>query len=215
MFQMALTFETLLDKYPELVNFVTSSVADFDESHDLNHAVTVTIRAHAIMASLDPSFDEQLLVFMAMLHDVRDHKYTSSITRDQLVDFVKIHLGEEKMVHVMHVIENLSWSKESQGKRERCIPGLENYLIAVGDADRLEAIGAVGIERCYAFGKAKYPNLTHEEATKRVVDHCDEKLLRIYPEHFIVSDYARKLAEPLHEEIVRFREDPSTFEFNV
>lgn len=204
--QMSLISETLF-------NFVKGAVTPFDESHDLNHAVTVTNAAHKIMLTLDPTYDRELLSYMAMLHDVRDHKYPKSISEEELVTFIRSRFSEEKLVQIMYVIENLSWSKEASGKRKPCPPELLHYLIAVGDADRLEAIGKVGLKRCYEFGKAKNPDQTHDQLVERVVEHCHEKLLRLYMENFIVSDYARTIAHPLHLEIVEFLNNPFDHEF--
>lgn len=196
-----------------LVAFVRQSVAHFDESHDLNHALTVTNVADKIMATLQAEYDYELLSYMAMLHDVIDHKYPESISEDELRNFVLGQLGEEKLEQVMYVVNNLSWSKESSGRRKPTPEGLINYLVAVSDADRLEAIGSVGLKRCYEFGKAKHPDYTHEQLVERVRIHCHEKLLRLYPEHFIVSERARKMALPLHQEILRFVESPESFTF--
>jgi uncharacterized protein len=196
-----------------LSNFVQQSVAHFDESHDFNHAKTVTTSAHKIMHSLQPEYDTELLSYMAMLHDVRDHKYPNSITEDELKEFVRSQLGEDKLEQVMYVIENLSWSKEEKGLRKVPPSGLENYLIAVSDADRLEAIGKVGLKRCYEFSRAKHPDYTHEQIVNRVVVHCHEKLLRLYAEHFIVSECAQEIAEPLHDEILVFLENPTKYVF--
>jgi len=209
MFQMALTYETLMCNFDNLVNFVRYAVAEFDESHDLNHAISVTLNSHKIMTSFGESFDSKLLIYMAMLHDVCDHKYPNSISKEELEEFIKNNLGENQTKYVMYIVNNLSWSKESQGKREPCEKWMQNYLIAIGDADRLEAIGYIGIKRCFIFGKAKYPYMTDNEAIQRVIEHCDEKLLRIYPEYFIVSNYARIIAEPLHKETIKFRENPT------
>lgn len=196
-----------------LVFFVKNSVSHFDESHNLDHAIAVTNRSHEIMKSLQSDYDSDLLSYMAMLHDVRDHKYPESITEEDLKIFIKTQLGDKKLEQVMFIIENLSWSKESKGLRETPPPEISNYLIAVSDADRLEAIGEIGIKRCYNFAKAKYSGYTHEQLVKRVIDHSNEKLLKLYNEYFIVSDHARKIAFPLHQEIIKFLESPESFVF--
>lgn len=196
-----------------LVAFVRQSVAHFDESHDLNHALTVTNSSHKIMATLQEEYDHELLSYMAMLHDVRDHKYPESISEEELKSFILEQIGDEKLEKVMFVVDNLSWSKESSGRRKPAPHELANYLTAVSDADRLEAIGSVGLKRCYEFGRAKHPDYTHEQQVERVRVHCYEKLLRLYNEHFIVSECARKIALPLHQEILRFVENPDSFSF--
>lgn len=146
-----------------------------------------------------------------MLHDVCDHKYPESISREELVNFIETQLGHDKMEQVMFVVDNLSWSKEAKGQRKQPSEFLANYLKAVSDADRLEAIGQIGLKRCYEFTKAKNPLYTHEELITHVVIHCKEKLLRLYLENFIVSPCAREIALPLHREIEEFVENPSSF----
>lgn len=206
-----MTSKCILDQ--ALYEFVKDSVKSFDESHDLNHAITVTNSAHRIMRTLQETYDLQLLSYMAMLHDVCDHKYPESITKEMLYEFVVNHLGEEKMENVKFVIENLSWSKEVKGLRKQIPSELSNYMIAVSDADRLEAIGRIGLKRCYAFTKAKNSDMDHDEIVRNVVAHCNEKLLRLYNDGFIVSEIAREIAKPLHKEIEMFMKKPSEYEF--
>lgn len=83
-------------------------------------------------------------------------------------------------------------------------PKLSPYLDALRDADRLEAIGQIGIDRCIAYSISIGRRIPEE-----VVDHCHEKLLRLYNEKFIVTEEGRKLAEPLHQIILDFVKDNS------
>ncbi|TNV75622.1 hypothetical protein FGO68_gene13461 [Halteria grandinella] len=157
------------------------------------------------MHSLQPSgFDFDLLCCAALLHDVCDHKYPQSIKRGDLDAFIYETVGKEKGGDVIFIIDNVSWSKEDKARRGEAVPvpvppHLKEYLDAVRDADRLEAIGQVGIDRCIAYSVSIGRKIPDD-----VIVHCHEKLLRIYGEKFIVTDLGRKMAEPLHEVIVEY-----------
>ena len=123
-----------------------------------------------------------------------------------MADFISADLGKEKGDQVLLIIENVSFSKEdklrkaTEGKlriAENVPKELHPYLIALRDADRLEAIGPEGIRRCQVFTESRGGKVPED-----VVVHCHEKLLRLYNEHFICTEEGRRLAEPLHEDIV-------------
>ena len=182
-----------------LVSFVANSTKEFDESHNLEHALKVTHASHTIMETIDENYDKKLITFTAMLHDVCDHKYPCSITEDELIRFIAPHFTAEKSAAIMDVIHNMSFSKQVKGIAIVLAHPYNDYLIAVSDADKLEAIGQVGIDRCTEYA------LTHGGVVPAdVVTHCHEKLLRLLPENFIKSVKGRELAEPLHNEIVEY-----------
>ena len=72
-------------------------------------------------------------------------------------------------------------------------------MTAVSDADRLEALGQVGLERCIEFTKARNGIVPDD-----VVTHCHEKLLRLLPENFIKTQLGKSMAVPLHDVIVDY-----------
>ena len=184
-----------------LLNFVRESTKHFDNSHNHIHALKVTQNAHKIMKSIRASggYNEKFLTYVSMLHDVRDHKYPESISRDEMERFIELHLGRGYSGGVFLIIDNVSFSKENRGDRKEVGVFYEDYLTALSDADRLEAIGAIGIRRCEEF------TLTHGgKVPEDVIKHCHEKLLRLLPDGFIKSPLARKMAEPLHEEILDY-----------
>jgi uncharacterized protein len=182
-----------------LITFVTESTKIFDDSHNMIHAQAVTKTTHEIMQSFNAPYDEHFVTMIAMLHDVCDHKYPESIKRSDLSDFIKLHMPDEQAKYADLIIDNVSYSKESKGLREILPEPYNTYLTALTDADRLEAIGKIGIKRCETFTREHGGKVPED-----VIKHCHEKLLRLLPDGFIKTPYARKLAEPLHQEIVDY-----------
>jgi uncharacterized protein len=164
------------------------------------------------MVKLYPEISRYVII-VAWLHDVRDHKYPESISQEDLDKFIRTIEPDEKMFYFINkVIRNISWSKEANGQRENYDKTFDEklniiyqiVLNIVGDADRLEALGKIGIERCETFTRKILPNASEENIIKNVITHCFDKLLRILPEGYIKTSYGKILAEPLHKEIEDF-----------
>lgn len=185
---------------PKLIKFVKTSTINFDDSHNHEHALKVSYNAHKIMKTLNPNYNQELLSYVAMLHDVCDHKYKElSITREELINFINENLSSEHVNIVMKIIDNVSWSKEVRGETEQLNEPYNLYLTALTDADRLEAIGEIGINRCIEYTLSR-----GEVVPDDVIIHCNEKLLRLLPEGFIKTELGREMAQPLHDYIVDY-----------
>ena len=102
----------------------------------------------------------------------------------------------------MKVIDNISWSKESKGLTEQMTDNWQHILHIIMDADRLEAIGSCGLERCIVFNNDRNGIFPDD-----VIRHCEEKLLRLYPEKFIRTKKGREMALPLHKEMIEMYEN--------
>ncbi len=140
------------------MNFVRESTKHFDSSHNDEHAWLVYSSAIKIMESISKEYDYELLSTAALLHDVCDHKYPESIKREELDKFIEKLVGQEKAQDVIFLIDNVSFSKEDKVRKGLSkgieVPDrLKVYLDVVRDADRLEAIGKVGIDRCIAYSQ--------------------------------------------------------------
>ena len=184
--------------------FVKESTKHFDSSHNDEHAWIVYQSAVVIMESITQDYDFPLLITSALLHDVCDHKYPESIPRSELDAFIVKQVGEEKAKDVIFLIDNVSFSKEDKVRKGNAaavsVPDhLKLYLDVLRDADRLEAIGQIGIDRCIA-----YSNAIGRKVPEEVVVHCHEKLLRLFEEKFIVTEKGRELAAPRHQVIVDY-----------
>ena len=190
--------------YDHLREFVTVSTKHFDDSHNYAHAHQVYMNACLIAEQEMPGYDHNIITYAAYLHDVCDHKYPKSIHYDELVQYIHNALSSDKAAFVLELIANISFSKEQKRRlngshRVYDDDTKELYLNILADADRLEAIGKIGIERCIGF------TVSHGgKVPEDVKQHCHEKLARLLPENFIKTHAARKMAEPLHQEILDY-----------
>lgn len=147
---------------------VKECMADFDGSHDFFHVERVRNLAMQI-AVKEGIKDLQLVELAALLHDVNDHKY---IQKDENKEnnvkikalLNKYNIGSEKQDEISLIIGNMSFSKEIKLKNADDEEIYANYLSlveenpalgCVQDADRLDAIGAIGVARTFCFGGSR------------------------------------------------------------
>lgn len=190
------------ERIDRILEFVKESTKHFDESHNVHHAICVMMNVLRILTGEKQPYEEDVVILSSLLYDVRDAKYGElSITREALETFLLQEVGGhvEKQRRILKIIDNISWSKEVAGKRQPMDSQLDQYhLDVVSDADRLEAIGEVGVQRCIQFTLAR-----NGQVPKDVVQHCHDKLLRIASE-FIKTQRGKELAQPLHQVIVDY-----------
>lgn len=182
-----------------------------DESHGYGHMKKVKENAIIIYSNenINDPYIENLCIVCAWLHDVADHKYdfdgTLSVQVEAFLD--KILPQDTKLI--MNIINRVSYSKELQDKSDwDRVLGSTGLLVRniVSDADKLEALGKIGFERCVGYQKEYYHNecgeeIPDKELHRRVHSHANEKLLHIY-NNFIHTETGKKLAKPLHAELV-------------
>ena len=170
------------------IQFVKATLAQAEGGHDWFHIERVYKNAVLIAAS--ENCDLVIVQLGALLHDIADSKFhdgDESIGPRTARTFLESEKVEPAIIdHVIAIIENISFKG---GKVERQFSSIE--LDIVQDADRLDAIGAIGIARTFNYGgfknRALYnpeiePNLTmtkdeYKNNEAPTINHFYEKLL--------------------------------------
>lgn len=147
----------LIDK---TIVFVKETLAQAEGGHDWFHIERVYKNALLIAAS--ENCDLEIVQLGALLHDIADSKFHDG---DETIGpkTARIFLESENVAsatidHVIAIIENISFKG---GRVERKFSSIE--LDIVQDADRLDAIGAIGIARTFNYGGFKNRALYHPE----------------------------------------------------
>jgi len=201
--------------WDHLSQFVQETCQGRDPSHGHAHMQTVAQNALEIYLQFTGNHANlRLVLIAAWLHDVADHKYVSEdptllLKLEGFLDRLSREEGDPELAkEVKLVIDHISYSKENRLRKERFGGNhvdwemiLPAHLIEVrdivSDADKLEAIGMIGVERCLHFAKVQDPNVTEREAVHHLIEHAQEKLLRLKDEYFKTPP-AKKMAEPRH-----------------
>ena len=170
------------------VQYVKEELAHAEGGHDWWHIHRVWKTA-AEIAEKEP-VDPLIVVLGALLHDIADAKFhggDETIGPARARAFLETQgVGEEVILHVVAIIENISF-KGGHNTGKFYSP----ELAVVQDADRLDAIGAIGIARAFNYGgfknRALYDtaippdlHMTREQykhSTAPTINHFYEKLL--------------------------------------
>lgn len=170
------------------VDFVKESLAGAEGGHDWWHIYRVWRLAKRIAESED--VDMLVVELGALLHDIADSKFhggDEEVGPRRAREFLSsLGVEEDVIAHVVNVISHISF-KGGNHTQEFRSPELD----VIQDADRLDAIGAIGVARTFNYGghkgRALYDpnikpdlNMSKEEYKKSdapTVNHFYEKLL--------------------------------------
>ena len=197
-----------MDNIEKCAQLVRDIYDNMDASHDFQHIERVLKNAEAILQT-EPEAHAETVRLAVLLHDVSDAKYTETKEAEERI-LNALDLTEEERSHIRHVIASVSFN----GGNELEAKTIEAKIVR--DADRLDAIGAVGIARTFAYGGAKGRKLyddaeearsemsVEEYRTKSTasVTHFYEKLLLL--KDLMVTEKGRQMAEERHEFMVSF-----------
>lgn len=189
------------------VIFVKQQLEGAEAGHDWFHIERVY--RNALHIAEQEQCNREVVQLAALLHDIADSKFhggDETIGPKTARAFLESQYVEEATIdHVVKIIENISFKG---GNTARMFSSLE--LDIVQDADRLDAIGAIGIARTFAYGGFKNrplydpaiaPNMhmTKEEykaSNAPTLNHFYEKLLLLKDR--MNTSKGKKLAEDRH-----------------
>jgi len=150
--------------------YVTNLLQNDCSGHDQYHAFRVYHKAQVLAKALGA--DEFIVALAALLHDVDDYKISKN-TNHAITFLEKYNVNETK--EIMNIIETISFSSHLAGKIVSTLNGK-----IVQDADRLDALGAIGIARCFAYsGFAKRPMYQGKRDDDSSVAHFYQKLFKL------------------------------------
>ncbi|WP_026906515.1 HD domain-containing protein [Paucisalibacillus globulus] len=158
--------------------------------HDFFHLKRVAKLASQI--AIEEDADYFICTAGAWLHDVGDYKLFSDSKQalESMDEFLTtIHLTEKQIHDIHRAIENVSFSK---GKVPETLEGK-----IIQDADRIDAIGAIGIARTFAYGGAKGRLIYHHRKKEGTsIQHFYDKILTL--KDTLHTHGAKQLAEKRH-----------------
>ena len=171
------------------IHFVKETLEGAEGGHDWFHIERVY--KNALLISENEKVDRFTVQLGALLHDIADAKFYNgdeSIGPKKAREFLKKqYVDEDIIIHVENIILFISYKSSLDTSKKFTSPELD----VIQDADRLDAIGAIGIARCFNYGGFKNrslydpaiePNLEmtkeqYKKSTAPTINHFYEKLL--------------------------------------
>ncbi len=197
-------------------NKIENQFKDLEGSHDWQHILRVynmAVHLHNVEGG-----NREIIELAALLHDVSDHKYNGGnfdegwqVARQVIIDFG----GTEELANsVADVVKVVSFKGALVEDVETSLEGK-----IVRDADRLDAIGSIGIARTFAYGGSKnqaiyienIPSVLHDSkeayfnSKTHTINHFYEKLLLLKDR--METQTAKEIAEIRHERMIRFLDE--------
>ena len=174
------------------IPFVDDLFSGNSDGHDFKH--TMRVYHNALKIAQNEECDLFVVELSALLHDVDDHKLFDSKDNENARSLLSDNeVDPETIERICSVINSVSFSK-NRGKRPDTIEGK-----IVQDADRLDAIGAIGIARTFSYGGK------HGRSIEDSVSHFYDKLLLLKDE--LNTKTAIEIAEERHKFMESFIEE--------
>jgi uncharacterized protein len=198
------------------VDFVKSTLSGAEGGHDWHHINRVWNNAKLI-ARDEQGLDMLIVELGSLLHDIADSKFHNGDEeigpRTARTFLESIDVEETVILHVENIIRHISF-KGSLGEQF----WTSHELLVVQDADRLDAIGAIGIARAFNFGGHKNRplydpevppqlNMTKDEyknSQGTTFNHFYEKLVLL--KDMMNTESGKRIAEARHQYMLSFME---------
>lgn len=209
--------------------YMETCMSGHDPSHNPTHVHRVVSLAHRIHASelaLHPEtastkYNKTIITLSALLHDIGDHKYlpketanSSTVDPKQLVyNALTSHGADAELAsRVQTIVNNVSYTNETRNpehvKSLISTPGYHELAI-VQDADRLDAIGAVGIARTFTYlgsqGEKRKEKVDQKPwELEESIEHFGDKLEKL--EGMMKTDSGKEIARERTRRLKVFKE---------
>lgn len=206
------------ERIEKTIAYVQHELKDSEGGHDWFHIQRVF--RNTLQIARDEKIDLLVASLGALLHDIADAKFYNGdeeIGPNKAAAFLKdLDISENRRENVIQIIRHISFKNSLEGSNSDYD---SRELQVVRDADRLDAIGAIGIARAFNYGghagRKLYdpevtPNPQMDKATYKknagpTVNHFYEKLLLL--KDLMHTKTGKKLAEKRHQYMLDFLEE--------
>ena len=195
----------------ETITFVKETLQDAEGGHDWFHIQRVF--NNSILIARTEKVDLLVISLGALLHDIADAKFhdgDESVGPKMAKAFLEsLEVDKKTINHVVKIIKHISYKNSLDKGKKKKFNSLE--LQVVQDADRLDAIGAIGIARAFNYGgyknramhdphippKLKMSKSEYKKSDAPTINHFYEKLLLLKDK--MNTKTGKELAEQRHQ----------------
>jgi len=196
------------------IEFANDKLKHFDAGHNWSHAERV-LKLSRKIRELENNGDLQVIELAAVLHDIGDSKFHTGeeeVGGNMAYEFlVNKGFDDGKAKQVRFIVNHISFKDHFEKEVSRSI----EFQI-VQDADRLDAMGAIGIARAFNYGgyknramydpdiplKAYVDTESYKKSEAPTINHFYEKLFKL--KEMMNTNTGRKMAEARHDYMVQF-----------
>lgn len=196
--------------------YVKEQLAGAEAGHDWHHIQRVLNNAETILA--EESANQFVVTLACLLHDIADAKFydgDEELGPKRTHSFLKqFDIEKEVIDEVVFIVKHISFKSETLPLVEK-----PKAFQIVQDADRLDALGAIGIARTFNYGgyknrplydaeippKTKQTKAEYKKSTAPTINHFYEKLLLLKDK--MNTHTGRKLAQQRHDFMLQFLDE--------
>lgn len=198
------------------IQFVKKTLKNAEAGHDWFH--TERVYNNAVKIAKEENCNIRVVEISALLHDIADPKFhdgDEDLALQITEKFLKEQNAEEDFIaQVLFIIKNISFKNKEEQPKNRPIE-----LKILQDADRLDAIGAIGIARTFHFGGfknnviydpkippvEKFNKEEYKKSNGTTINHFYEKLLLL--KDGMQTEKGKEMAEKRHQFMLSFLEE--------
>lgn len=194
--------------------YVKEKLSMDSSGHDYWHIERVVNNAQKILPF--ETADNLKVIVSAWLHDIGDYKLNNGKDKTKEIVFpllISLEFSEDFAEEIIQIISEVSY----KGGHNSTPSSLEAKIVQ--DADRLDAMGAVGIARAFAYGGSKGRELynpkespneyidmdSYKKNTSCTINHFYEKLLKL--KDLMNTETAKKIALERHNYMINFLDE--------
>lgn len=194
-------------------DFVKDKMYKEGSGHDWFHVERVCNMAKYLAQK--ESADMFIVEMTALLHDIDDWKFSDVYNTTVTEEFLKsVEVSEEDSNRILNIIKTMSYKGGVVDSTQNTIEGM-----VVQDADRLDALGAIGIARAFAYGGSKNRSM-YDPSIKPIdfksldevknkdnhtINHFYEKLFKL--KDLMNTNTAKEIAKKRHKYMENFIEE--------